>query len=404
MKQIKHYFYVGDVIEVLKSLPDESVHCVVTSPPYWGLRDYGVEGQIGQEKTIEEYIEKLVNVFREVRRVLRKDGTLWLNLGDMYCGTGHKGKYRDPKYKEGRNGQVIALNNKIKGLKPKDLVGMPWMVAFALRSDGWYLRTDIIWHKTNAMPESVKDRPSRSHEYIFLFTKSKKYFYDIDAIREPHKTDAVNKLRDKSKENYNLSYPGGHFSPGARPEGHILGRNKRTVWSIPTYPFPEAHFATFPPDLVEPCIKAGTSEYGCCPKCGAPYKRIIAKGEQIKEWMKVCGADSQLQYKGQAKKDYEKAKAQNTSDVKRRILESLRERITVGWEATCSCGVKEVVPCVVLDPFGGSGTTTVVANRLRRSSIYIDLSPEYAEMAKRRLEKDSNKYNLDQYKIISIPA
>jgi len=253
--------YNMDCMEGLKQLPDNSINCCVTSPPYWGLRDYGVEGQLGLESTPEEYVAKMVEVFREVKRVLRKDGTLWLNLGDSYCGTGNKGEYKDPKYLDGRNGQKVALNNKIKGLKSKDLVGIPWMVAFALRADGWYLRQDIIWHKPNPIPESVKDRCTKSHEYIFLLAKSAQYYYDNEAIREPYQSKKE-KPRNKAAEGYNNSYVGGRWSEGERDYYSVGKRNKRSVWTVTTKPFKEAHFAVFPPDLIKPCILAGCPENG----------------------------------------------------------------------------------------------------------------------------------------------
>lgn len=215
----------GDVRQALALLPDQSVQTVITSPPYWGLRDYGSTGQLGQEDTPYEFVENLVEIFRDVKRVLKDDGTVWLNLGDSYVGTGHKGDYKDPKYANGRNGQQIALNNKVEGLKSKDLIGIPWRVAFALQADGWYLRSDIIWHKPNVMPEPVKDRPTKAHEYVFLLTKSPKYFYDYEAVRE----DSL--------------------------EGK---RNRRSVWSIRTKPFKGAHFAVYPTELVEPCVLAGS--------------------------------------------------------------------------------------------------------------------------------------------------
>lgn len=175
----------GDSLNVLKALPESSVHCCVTSPPYYGLRDYGMDAQIGREATPEEYISRLTAVFREVRRVLRPDGTLWVNIADSYCGTGSKGDTRDPKYPQGRNGQNISLCQAVRGCKQKDMIGIPWMLAFALRADGWYLRNDVIWAKGNPMPESTKDRCTRSHEHIFMFTKSRRYFYDWLAIAEP---------------------------------------------------------------------------------------------------------------------------------------------------------------------------------------------------------------------------
>ena len=253
--------YQGDALETLKQMEDESVHCCVTSPPYWGLRDYGVEGQLGLESTPEEYVENMVKVFREVKRVLRDDGTLWLNLGDSYAGSGRGPTGRNgignQEKRQGFHSPKVVIPT---GLKPKDLIGIPWMVAFALRADGWYLRQDIIWHKPNPMPESVKDRCTKAHEYIFLLTKSQKYFYDSEAIKE--------------KSNY--PGQGGaaighvtHSQPGARRLSvtenlKIRGekRNKRSVWTVTTKPFKEAHFAVFPPKLPEICIKAGCPEGG----------------------------------------------------------------------------------------------------------------------------------------------
>ncbi len=320
----------GSCLETLSSLEEKSVNTCVTSPPYWGLRDYGTgewvggdpdcphmrttkispdtktnhrqmydhghvvgdaiyksecpkcgavrkDDQLGLEETPEKFVENLVNVFREVRRVLRDDGTVWLNLGDSYCGTGHKGDTKDMLISGGkaRNGQSFALNNKVEGLKSKDLIGIPWRVAFALQADGWYLRQDIIWHKPNPMPEPVKDRCTKSHEYIFLLSKSPKYYYDYEAV----------KVKASDAADYDTS-------------------NKRSVWSIPVASYSEAHFATYPPELIKPCILAG------CPEGGT-----------------------------------------------------------------------------VLDPFGGSGTTAQVANNLNRNAILCELNPEYVEIAKGRLHE-----------------
>jgi len=237
----------GDALEQLKQLPSESVHCVITSPPYWGLRDYGVEGQIGLEPSLEEYIDKLVRVFREVRRVLRKDGTLWLNMGDCYQG--------------------------------KQLVGQPWRLAFALQADGWYLRSDIIWAKPNPMPESVKDRPTKSHEYIFLLAKSAKYYYDADAIREPSiAKESIEGFRGR-KPQLILSLDAAHaqtrgFHNIPRGKTYIM-RNKRDVWFVATCPYPGAHFATFPPKLIEPCILAG------CPIGGTVLDPFAGSGTTL---------------------------------------------------------------------------------------------------------------------------
>jgi len=214
--------FEGDALRVLNRLPDNFFQCVVTSPPYWGLRDYRIEGQIGLEPTISQYLNRLVSIFSEVKRVLKEDGSLWLNIGDGYT-SGNRG-WRAPDKKNPARAMSIRPNTP-DGLKPKDLLGIPWRLAFALQADGWYMRSDIIWHKPNAMPESVKDRPTRAHEYIFLLTKSERYFYAHDDVKE---TVGFGK------------------------------RNRRSVWNIKTEPFSEAHFATFPASLVEPCILAGT--------------------------------------------------------------------------------------------------------------------------------------------------
>ena len=305
---------VGDVRAMLATLPDESVHCVVTSPPYWGLRDYGVEGQIGLEATPGEFIDTMTEVFREVRRVLRADGTLWLNIGDSYTGsasTGGAGK--ETAY----TGKRTLPNKRADGLKPKDLVGMPWRLAFALQADGWWLRQDIIWSKPNPMPESVRDRCTKAHEYIFLLSKSERYYFDAEAISEPVESgpsDIKKMLEQKERIGGKhkvlvdpLSMASSTTNIGQkRSVGDGESRNKRSVWTITTKGFSEAHFATFPPELPELCIRAG------CPPGGT-----------------------------------------------------------------------------VLDPFFGAGTTGLVADRLGRDCIGIELNPAYAEMARRRIEGDA---------------
>jgi DNA modification methylase len=284
----------GDSAEVLKTLDACSVQTCVTSPPYYGLRDYGVSGQIGLEETPEAYVDKLVQVFREVRRVLADDGTLWLNLGDSYAGGGnYRGINSEATLSEkqrsngGARGvsQLLGAKN-TPGCKPKDLIGIPWMVAFALRADGWYLRSDIIWHKPNPMPESVTDRPTKSHEYIFLLSKSAQYYYDAEAIAEPLAATSVARLsQDVASQTGSVRANGGAKTNGnmkavyknlqadgqqpnsfhlSRAEGIpdevYTSRNKRSVWTVTTKPYKEAHFATFPPDLIEPCILAGSRE------------------------------------------------------------------------------------------------------------------------------------------------
>lgn len=354
----------GDCIEQMKTLPSESVHCCVTSPPYWGLRDYGVAGQLGLEKTPEEYVSKMVAVFREVRRVLRKDGTVFLNIADSYCGSNQGAGTKEPTAKQASNRgtrYMLTENHtsklaKIDGLKPKDLVGIPWRVAFALQKDGWWLRSEIIWAKKNCMPESVTDRPTKAHEQVFLLAKSANYYYDAQSILEPVAESTASDSRTND-DNYNCGrpergYPGGaskgsgmlkrkswrgskfhdgknatiHPNVGKnrntdneRVHGNLPGRddggaacnkpwqetrNRRDVWFISSQPFKEAHFATFPPKLIRPMILAG------CPMRGT-----------------------------------------------------------------------------VLDPFGGSGTTGMVAEEEGRNSILIELNPAYIAIAKRRTQQ-----------------
>lgn len=253
----------GNALDVLKGLPDGSARCCVTSPPYWGLRDYGEPGQLGLEPTPEEYVAKMVEIFREVRRVLAVDGTLWLNLGDSYNGSQQKG---GKGYISGSGKSNPWIENSkprnVANLKPKDLVGIPWRVAFALQADGWYLRSDIIWAKPNPMPESVTDRPTKAHEYIFLMSKSERYYYDGDAVREPQSISSIERWNGNNyRRNPQVSKKTGHLqtnkeqSLGCNP----LGRNKRSVWTVSTQPFPGAHFAVFPPSLIKPCILAGSA-------------------------------------------------------------------------------------------------------------------------------------------------
>lgn len=237
--------FEGDALRVLSRLPDCSVQCVVTSPPYWGLRDYRIPGQIGLEETLPQFLNRLVAVFSEVKRVLRDDGVLWLNIGDGYT-SGNRG-WRAPDKKNGARAMSVRPDTP-EGLKPKDLLGIPWRLAFAFQEDGWYLRSDIVWHKPNAMPESVKDRPTRSHEYLFLFSKQEKYRYNRTAVLE------------------------------------VNGRNLRSVWSVNTQPFPDAHFATFPSKLIEPCILASTQprDYVLDPFFGSGTVGLVCQGHNRK--------------------------------------------------------------------------------------------------------------------------
>jgi DNA modification methylase len=319
----------GDCREVLRTLPDESVHCVVTSPPYFGLRDYGVAGQIGLEPSPDAFVDEMVTVFRDVRRVLRDDGTLWLNLGDSYAGAGKWGGHTGGNHVKALHCSPIRRNERYTGLKSKDLIGIPWRVAFALQADGWYLRQDIIWSKPNPMPESVRDRCTRAHEYIFVLSKSARYYYDADAIAETSSTSDMRRPFAPGQVDYRGNghdRGGGEQRKPDKQSGHgrrhagfndrwdamerakqCSGkRNKRSVWTIATQGYSEAHFATFPPALIEPCILAG------CPASG-----------------------------------------------------------------------------IALDPFGGAGTTGLVADRLGRNAILIELNPDYADMAERRIRSDA---------------
>lgn len=306
-------FLQGDSLAVLKTLPDKCVNMCVTSPPYWAQRDYGVKGQLGLEKTPEEFVANLVEIFTEVRRVLKDDGTLWLNLGDSYVGTGHKGEFVDPKYAEGRNGQVVALNNKVEGYKRKDLVGIPWMTAFALRTSGYYLRQDIIWSKKSPMPESVKDRCTKSHEYIFLLSKKDRYYFDYKAIRTEGKNpeddfrrimqqrmenkstpdDLKNGLRPRGHERPHSGFDGGWDSL-TKEEQQMFGANKRSVWHVAAKPYREAHFATFPEELIAPCILAGCPEGGIVldPFMGAGTTALVA----LKNHRKFVGIELNPEY------------------------------------------------------------------------------------------------------------
>ena len=265
----------GDALTRLKELSSEAVDCCITSPPYYGLRDYGVEGQIGLEESPEAYVSKLVEVFREVRRVLKKEGTLWLNIGDSYASNWPCNRRNVIGTGSLPNGKREARPPRMGyGLKDKDLIGIPWMVAFALRADGWYLRSDIIWHKPNCMPESVTDRPTKAHEYIFLLSKSQKYYYDNEAIKESQ-SGTIHKARTfgaKKQIGTKRNDIGRTFEDNG-------DRNKRTVWTVATKPFAEAHFATFPPALIEPCILAGCPEGGICldPFFGAGTTGLVAK-------------------------------------------------------------------------------------------------------------------------------
>ena len=372
--------HVGDCLEVLRSLPDASVQCCVTSPPYWGLRDYGVEGQMGSEETPDAWAAALVEVFREVRRVLRDDGTLWLNLGDVFDSGTTRGR-RASATNNKRHGYWTnpGIDKRISSAetKTKDLLGLPWLLAFALRADGWYLRSEIIWHKPNPMPESVTDRPSKAHETVFLLSRASRYFYDAEALREPYVPDSVARVGRGRSESHKWADGG----PGGQTLAKDIsgacssptGRNARSVWTIATESFGEAHFATMPSELARRCIRAGTSAKGCCPECGAPVQRLVEK----ETYRDTAG----------------------TREMSKTPLNVIRagwrkggpEISTVGWSPGCECGGSfghhAPIPATVLDPFAGAGTTMLAAEQLGRDSIGIEINPEYVEMAERRLQR-----------------
>lgn len=463
----------GDVLDdgTWKEIPDQSVHCVVTSPPYWALRDYGVDGQLGLEETPDKYIENMVAVFRHVWRVLRDDGTLWLNMGDNYNSQGGHKNIED----DGRANREMRAKMKgvtVKNLKPKDLCGMPWRLALALQADGWYLRQDIIWHKPSPMPESCRDRCTKAHEYIFLLTKKPRYYFDAVAIAEPcsEKTNdrghGVNpkasgtgigwgytgdatqgdaKPRWKTPDGWDTSTgQGDHGSihKQGREKGHkpkikqnksfsdsvnerVTTRNKRSVWTIASQSYSEAHFATFPEALVTPCILAGTSKKGCCPECGSPWVRVTDKAPikrpRPNDFVKRTG---------------EPGTGNSCSNTVAGVSVN-----TAGWRPTCKCDLikwyhfvdtaicemprtsnarkynqqeatrrwherakarsdKYIVPLhhaefttqppIVLDLFLGSGTTAAVARMLDRDYLGIDLSAEYIKLAVDRIGAAEN--------------
>jgi DNA modification methylase len=319
----------GDCRSILKTLPSESVHAVVTSPPYWGMRDYNVAGQIGLEENPGEWLKSLMVVFTEMRRVLRSDGVFWLNVGDCYAHDGKWGGETGGKqaYLPDSNRKRVGREKRTTGLKPKDLVGLPWRLAFALQAAGWWLRSEVIWHKLNPMPENVWDRPTRSHEQLFMLTKSQHYFYDWEAIQEavtggaharkpgPNSLARIDRVPTSKKAAVTpkSANPGegikANTSFHAATGDLVEFRNKRSVWPVASEPLRDGHYAAFPPGLIKPCIMAG------CPAGGT-----------------------------------------------------------------------------VLDPFGGAGTTALVADRLKRNAILIELNPEYAAMARRRIEGDGGMF------------
>ena len=393
------HLLTGDCREVLRALPADSVHCVITSPPYWGLRIYAgdLAGQIGLEPTLGERIAVLVEVMREVRRVLRPDGTVWLNYGDCYA-TSPNG--RSAAATKAAGGDDRTFRDKpfstIGGvLKPKDLVMAGARLAIALQEDGWWLRRRIVWAKKNPMPDSVKDRPASAHEDVFLLTKAAHYFYDDEAVRQPGAEDGLrpitspNGLWDIGAEEGGRGSPQKPGKPRAVPPRHARykssnrasldgvprggGRRLSDVWPIAIAPFRESHSATFPPLLVELCVAAGTSAHGVCSVCGSPWERVLGEPEPADG----RGSGNLVRTPGEDR-------IAGASHVGRGFPWEPSERPTIGWRPTCTCEGADVVPATVLDPFGGAGTVAMVADRMQRSAISIDLSGEYIDIARRR--------------------
>jgi DNA modification methylase len=404
----------GHNLELLQAMPSKSVQCCITSPPYWGLRDYGDPGKewpevsfspmpglpemtvpascepLGLEADPWAYVGHLVALFREVRRVLADDGVLFLNLGDSY--NAQQGQQRLSESSASTRGgghkvgSVEYRNTRRPtpdGLKPKDLVGIPWRAAFALQADGWYLRSDVIWAKPNPMPESVRDRPTKAHEYVFILAKQGRYFWDQEATREAQSPGTAGRYAEGYRDRYadgavDAKGYRGAVGGSCGMTYNSAGRNPRTVWTIPTQPYPGAHFAVWPPELAARCIKAGTSAAGCCSECKAPRVRVVVekgakppamshRGGQRAAGSAYDGSGSVRHMSGQ---EFTRWKAANPDKT--------------AWAPSCECNA-ETIPCTVLDPFGGSGTTGLVAREHGRSCVLLEQSPTYADMARARL-------------------
>jgi DNA modification methylase len=328
--------FTGDALHLLRSIPSGSIHSVVTSPPWWGLRDYGVAGQIGVESSIQTHVKVIVDVFREVRRVLRFDGSLWMHYGDKYL-----------------HGQLLM---------------MPHRVAIALQEDGWIVRQDNVWAKTNVIPTHGRRRPVRSHDYVFLLTKTRHYYYDHLAEREAATGNAHSRGTGRYPKEAAGIKAGANTMFSSRTHKIALDRNVRSVWNMPTEPCKDAHYATYPQWLVKRCLKLSTSSVGSCAHCGSPFTRVLEEA--------IYGSWTQQEFRGTLI---------NRSITASKRSENYETATTIGWGLTCSCPIIKPVPCKVLDPFSGTGTTGVAALKLGLQYVGFELNPEYVAMSERRL-------------------
>lgn len=417
----------------LKTLPSSSVDCIITSPPYWGLRDYGIEPTdwpacayapmpgldkitvraetscLGLETTLHAFLAHLVLIFEECRRVLKPTGSCWVNMGDGYCSnaggydaSGSRGETADKNISKGTQRSVVKDKqrmSKLGELKPKDLIGQPWRVAFALQAAGWYLRQDNIWHKPNPMPESVRDRATKAHEYVFHLTKSERYYFDLEAWSEKASEGTHARLAQNVQDQIGSprAHAGGKTNGNmkavcrktlAEHDGMIknngsmdaalaimpLTRNKRSVWTVPTVAYSEAHYATYPPRLITPPMLACTSAKGCCEACGKPWQRIVEKTDVANPAHKGSRFD-------QGKTAARPAHGVDTTQQGERYL----KQPTDTWQPTCECADRSVRAPIVLDPFGGSGTTAQVALEHGRHAILIERGPHNVALIHKRL-------------------
>lgn len=423
----------GDALAVLRSLPSESVQCVVTSPPYFQLRDYGVDGQIGLEPTPAEFIAALLAVFDEVKRVLRPDGTCWVNLGDSYAGSG-KGpsaslnKNNDHSHAAGEamkfNGRNAGFNERwgnspgakrqevsrpadqrgsVAGIPAKNLLLMPERFAIAMQDAGWYVRSRIAWCKTSAMPESVRDRPTSAWEHIWMFSRSRTYFYDAEAVKQPNTALTGSRHSGPSeapnRDRYSFGIPGQapHCGSLNVNGGGAHGANLRNYWLLGPEPSKLEHFAAYPPEIPRRCILAGTSQAGACPSCGAGWVRAgrdaAGQGNHAPGGgPKAIASQIARENGGIGRLDGGRRSAESSTfnnNPNKRPARPASDH----WTPSCTCPPSEPVPQVVLDPFLGSGTTALVADRLGRDAIGVELSPTYAAMARRRIESDEQMFS-----------